>query len=268
MNAERANSTDYYHCFFEQMITSWRDRWNVGDWPFLFMQLPPSVLASAPPSTETGRPAIRAAQAETLPTPGGDIDTTGMAVTIDLGGVSKWGVDHPPNKNEMSRRLALQLLHVAYAEQAPAVNYSGPLPTTVAMDSASSTISIDFVDWTAVGLHLADVPNCTTCCSGSTPFEVSADGGQHWKSANGTISSSGDHVIISLPSTASASAVTEVRYAWTDFVQCVLKNEYGLVAGPFASKLSAAGPAEELPSVTSSAAPNRTLSAPPLGFNR
>ena len=28
-------------------------------------------------------------------------DTSGVAVTIDLGGASNWGDDHPPNKNEM-----------------------------------------------------------------------------------------------------------------------------------------------------------------------
>lgn len=31
----------------------------------------------------------------------------GMAVGIDLAGESAWGWGHPPNKNEMARRLAL-----------------------------------------------------------------------------------------------------------------------------------------------------------------
>lgn len=45
------------------------------------------------------------------------IDIAGMAVTIDLGGKSAWGYDHPINKNEMSWRLARQAVHVAYAQQ-------------------------------------------------------------------------------------------------------------------------------------------------------
>ena len=36
---------------------------------------------------------------------------------LDCGGKSAWGWDHPPNKNEMSRRLALQTVHAAYAVQ-------------------------------------------------------------------------------------------------------------------------------------------------------
>ena len=41
----------------------------------------------------------------------------GLEVGLDCGGKSAWGWDHPPNKNELSRRLALQTVHAAYAQQ-------------------------------------------------------------------------------------------------------------------------------------------------------
>ena len=61
-NAEGFNSTDYYACMFNSMITDWRARFNVGDFPFVFMQLPPSVPAATDPKEQTGRPEVRAAQ--------------------------------------------------------------------------------------------------------------------------------------------------------------------------------------------------------------
>ena len=57
-----------------------------------------------------------------------------------------WGVDHPPNKNEMSRRLALQLLHAAYALQTPP--WGGPVlqSAELAADgSAACQVTLTFV---------------------------------------------------------------------------------------------------------------------------
>ena len=77
------------------------------------MQLAPSVPAGTPYDVQmgTGFMQIRLAEAAAvLPLPGGQTDIGGMAVGIDLGGKSEWGPIHPPNKNEMSRRLALQVM--------------------------------------------------------------------------------------------------------------------------------------------------------------
>ena len=60
---------------------------------------------------------IRLAEADTAPHSGGLTDISGVAVALDCGGKSAWGWDHPPNKNEISRRLALQTVHAAYAQQ-------------------------------------------------------------------------------------------------------------------------------------------------------
>ena len=115
------DQTDYYATMYQGMIADWRDRKGMGDFAFGTVQLPPSVATGTPASQQnnTGRPNIRVAEAEVESHSGGKTDISGVAVTIDLGGKSAWGYDHPPNKNEISRRLALATLHAAYATQEP-----------------------------------------------------------------------------------------------------------------------------------------------------
>eukprot|EP00041_Stephanoeca_diplocostata_P031952 m.1007673 g.1007673 ORF g.1007673 m.1007673 type:complete len:237 (-) comp24057_c0_seq26:3099-3809(-) len=108
----------YYATAYASMVRDWRNSKGVGSFPIGTMQLPPSVKTGTNPAVSNplwaGRPDIRAAQAVSAAHPGNSTDVSGVAVTIDLGGSSNWGFDHPPNKNEMSRRLALQVLHDAY----------------------------------------------------------------------------------------------------------------------------------------------------------
>jgi len=83
-----------------------------------------------------------------------------------------WGVDHPPNKGEMARRLALQMLHTGYALQqqwSGSLRFASPEPAGFAAVNGQTSIGV--VDWTAAGLHAQAVSNCTTCCK-TSPFEV------------------------------------------------------------------------------------------------
>ena len=94
-----------------------------------------------------GRPDIRAAEAISPAHPQGTTtDESGVAVTIDLGGASNWGDDHPPNKNEMSRRLALQLLHTAYKlDQASGLPlWTGPVLASATKASGGSVLLLTF----------------------------------------------------------------------------------------------------------------------------
>ena len=68
----------------------------------------PRKLPPSPPLST-----IRLAQADTLPHIG--LDTTGVAVTIDLGDPSAPAGDvHSRNKEQVAERLALAALHVVY----------------------------------------------------------------------------------------------------------------------------------------------------------
>ena len=87
-----------YRTLFPAMIDAWRDTWDQGDFPFLYVQLP-GFLARHPQPTESRWAELREAQAQAL-----SIAKTAMAVTIDLGEEHDM---HPPDKRDVAHRLAL-----------------------------------------------------------------------------------------------------------------------------------------------------------------
>jgi len=97
--------TDLYACRFGAMINNWRDLWGQGDYAFLYVQLAPVPGPQMGRSTWSGNssgpsggnwPELRLQQAAVRPAPGSPVDTTGMAVTIDIGDTI--GPPHPLNK--------------------------------------------------------------------------------------------------------------------------------------------------------------------------
>ncbi len=105
-NAYRAYQ---YRHLFPLMISSWREKWGQGDFPFLFVQLAgyhfePQVF-----------PELREAQNMALSLP-----NTAMAVAIDVGDSANI---HPKNKQEVGRRLALAAENIVYHEDRI---FSGP----------------------------------------------------------------------------------------------------------------------------------------------
>jgi hypothetical protein len=303
------------------MIADWREKKGMGDFAFMTVQLPPSVDYSKDPSKEmgTGRMQIRLAEAEASPHPNGLTDISGVAVSLDCGGKSAWGWDHPPNKNEISRRLALQTVHAAFAQQGrinnaivcpasePSCNtssiWTGPLMSKVSAakgdsgtggsgDSDSGTggysVTIDFEDFSAEGMKLTDVlstnPDGTTnncsarpaplpsCCAHMPPFELWT--GASWvRIGREQITINGPKLQLELGANASSTAPTRVRYAWADYVDCVLVNSDGLPAGPFVANVSSTRAAETRePTKKLTDAPTKEptkglIQSPPLGTN-
>jgi hypothetical protein len=252
------------------MINDWRQTKGAGDFAIGTMQLPPSVKTGTDPAISNplwaGRPDIRAAQATSAAHAGNTTDVSGVAVTIDCGGSSNWGFDHPPNKNEMSRRLALQLLHTAYdLNESTIPLWTGPVVEGIAQ--SVGTITLTFTVQTSVGgLSLRDVTaptsvddgrggvgvmgnNCTLCCDGGgAPFEVTFDADPSGVGKNvswirltrsditiGPANTVVLHTATAAQASTDAQAATGLRYAWTDFVDCVLDNgnSGGIPAGPF-----------------------------------
>ena len=105
-----------YRELFPTLIRDWRNKWNQGDFPFLFAQLPNFMETKSQPS-ESNWALLREAQLKTLSLP-----NTGMAVTIDIG---EWNDIHPLNKKDVGKRLALAAQKVAYGDEK--VIYSGPI---------------------------------------------------------------------------------------------------------------------------------------------
>jgi sialate O-acetylesterase len=105
-----------YQKLLPALIADWREKWNQGDFPFLYVQLANFMEVKNKPS-ESNWAALREAQLKTLSVP-----NTGMAVTIDLG---ERNDIHPLNKEDVGRRLALAAQKIAYGDQN--VVYSGPI---------------------------------------------------------------------------------------------------------------------------------------------
>eukprot|EP01060_Flectonema_neradi_P005024 TRINITY_DN1331_c0_g1_i7.p1 TRINITY_DN1331_c0_g1~~TRINITY_DN1331_c0_g1_i7.p1 ORF type:complete len:918 (+),score=238.62 TRINITY_DN1331_c0_g1_i7:41-2794(+) len=272
------DQTAYYACMYQAMIASWRDKKGMGDFAWITQQLPPSVVSGTPMSQqlETGRIQIRLAEAETVPHTDGLTDISGMSVGLDMGGRSAWGVDHPPNKNEMSRRMALSLYHVAFGVQgrftaAPVGSlkgynsyWTGPVFKSATQTADGVVISVD--EGSGFGMSLKDVEGlnvngssagCTLCCAKMPPFEVFVNG--NWSTIPASsVTTATDVITLKVQGT-----VSQVRYAWSDFVECVLYNNDSLPLGPFLANLTSS-PSTEIAPVGVKEQP---IQSPPLGFN-
>jgi len=319
-NDVQKDTTAYYSTMYQSMIADWRIKKGIGDFAWGTVQLPPSVPSGTTTdlqARDTHRMQIRLAQAESEPHPEGQTDISALAVTLDLGGSSVDGYNHPPNKNEISRRLALGLLHAAYGLQSP--TWTGPVCIDASLALRSSQPGEDYAEHSVVvmrfsdtsvasGMALRDVKganidgtrnDCLQCCAQRPPFEVTDAERPNSDSAvwslvprnQTTIEGSSVVLDIFTPTSQVSSApkkVTAVRYAWSDYVECVLENSEGLVASPFVANIisipksnetelrpSLRGMLDEGFSLVAGAARKKKRSAqsatiidaPPMGFN-
>lgn len=187
-------------------IADWRNKWQQGDIPFLFVQLPNFMEANYLPS-ESQWAELREAQLKTLSVP-----NTAMAVAIDLG---EWNDIHPDNKKDVGERLALAAQKVAYGEK---IVYSGPVYQSSKTEGNKIILTFDHI---GSGLVTNDGEELSE-------FAIAgADKKFVWAKAK----IDGDKIIVW------CDAVTNpqyVRYAWADNpVNPNLYNKEGLPASPF-----------------------------------
>ncbi|MEJ8843661.1 sialate O-acetylesterase [Lacibacter sp. H375] len=202
-----ANDGDAYNYrkLFPMMINDWRQRWQLGNLPFLYVQLANFKRAKDLPS-ESEWAELREAQTMTLSLP-----NTAMACIIDIGDADDI---HPINKQEVGRRLALNANKLVYKQNNIA---SGPLYKSFKKEG--NRIRISFTN-TGTGLSTKD----DTEIKG---FAIAGKDKQfYW--ANAVIK--GNEVVVYCDKVAEPEAV---RYAWADNPVCNLINKEGLPAIPF-----------------------------------
>lgn len=187
-------------------ITDWRNKWQQGAIPFLFVQLPNFMDANYIPS-ESQWAELREAQLRSLSVP-----NTGMVVAIDLG---EWNDIHPDNKKDVGERLATAALKISYGEN---LIHSGPIFKS--SEKQGNKIIIRF-DHTGSGLVTND---------GEDPAEFAIAGADKkfvWAKAK----IEGDRIIVW---NEEIKDPVYVRYAWADNpVNPNLYNKEGLPASPF-----------------------------------
>jgi sialate O-acetylesterase len=194
-----------YQKLFPALIADWRQKWDQGDFSFLYVQLANFMEAKDQPC-ESGWAELREAQLKTLSVP-----NTAMAVTIDIG---EWNDIHPLNKEDVGKRLALAAENLAYGEKD--LVYSGPIYQSMKIDGNKIILSFSSVDG---GLVAKGGPLKEFAIAGRDKKFVWADAGID-----------GDKIIVS------SNKVTDpiaVRYAWADNPEGAnLYNKEGLPASP------------------------------------
>ncbi len=128
-----AGRSKQYERIFPDLITDWRNHWNQGDFPFLFVQLANYMKSDSIPA-ESGWAELREAQRKTLALP-----NTGMAVTTDVGDALDI---HPKDKQSVGSRLALAAFKVAYKQD---VIFCGPVYKEMTISGKSITLTFSEV---------------------------------------------------------------------------------------------------------------------------
>lgn len=201
-NAGRAYQ---YRTLFPAMIESWREAWNAGDFPFLFVQLAPFMKIEAEPM-ESAWAELREAQLLTML----HYRNTGMAVITDVGEENDI---HPKKKQPVGERLGIAARALAYGEE---IEYSGPIYN-----------SMEVRDGKAV-LHFTHLGGGLECRGEKlTGFTIC---GEDRKFVNADAEIVGDTVVVSSPAVANPVAV---RFGWANYPVVNLWNKAGLPASPF-----------------------------------
>jgi sialate O-acetylesterase len=190
-----------YPVVMEHVITSWRQQWGQGDFPFYFVQLAAEDAAS-------NRPEVREAQAQALKVP-----NTAMAVAMDIG--EKTNV-HPKNKQELCDRLARIARANVYGEK---IEYYGPMYDSIAVEGQSIRVK-----FTHLGGGLV-------AKGGDLKWFQIAGADQNFVDAAAKID--GNTIVVTAPG---VPAPVAVRYGWNRWPEGAnLYNAAGLPAPQFRS---------------------------------
>ncbi|NND08834.1 MAG: sialate O-acetylesterase [Saprospiraceae bacterium] len=184
---------------FPTMIENWRAEWAVGDFPFYFVQIAPYYY-----NGNFGIPPLWEAQEAALALP-----NTGMASTQDIGQIYDI---HPPEKEEVGRRLALLALEQHY--ETDGIVSSGPQLADVTFKDGKAVLTFDAKNSTFyfAGDGIGGIPSFFVADQRRIfyPAEVKQQNNRLILSANG----------IQEP--------VAVRYLWNDKANATIYNMHGL----------------------------------------
>ena len=195
-----------YADLLRRLGSGWRARFG-GALPILVVQLAGYGVAATAPA-ESGWASLREAQRQVA-----DEDPhMAIAVALDIG--DRYDI-HPPNKQEVGRRLARAARSVVYGQALPA---SGPVP--VSATRRGESIVVRFRDISqALVVHGADGP---------VGFELCGEAAGSCRYATGELV--GQEVVLR---PAATDPATRVRYGWADNPVINLFDHAGLPVGPF-----------------------------------
>lgn len=192
-----------YEQLFPTLIRCWRAHWQLGDFPFYFVQIAPYDYG---PNAHAER--LREAQLRTMLT----VPRTGMVVTTDVGDDHNI---HPARKREVGERLARWALANDYGFRD--LVYSGPIYERMEREDGRLRLYFRYAEG---GLVLRP-----------------ADGGGEFVIAGpdrvfhpARVRVEGETLVVWSPRVSDPQAV---RYGWSNTPHATLFNRAGLPASPF-----------------------------------
>lgn len=193
-----------YESLFSAMVSDWRSRWQVGEFPVYFAQLAPFDYSNRPGHNSAY---IRSVQLSCMK----NVPNTGMAVLLDAG--NQWFI-HAPNKEVVGNRLAYWALAKTYGLKGLA--YSGPVYKAMEVCGNAVTLTFDYAEngLTSFGKELVN-------------FEV-AGADKRFYPAKAILSRESVTVVSEF-----VKEPLAVRYGFKDFVVGDLYNTEGLPASSF-----------------------------------
>lgn len=200
-----------YRRLLPTLIADWRERFQVGDFPFLIISLPNYNPLQKNP-VEPGWAEIRESQWRT----GRTVPNTGLALTIDIGDANDI---HPRNKQEVGRRLSLTARHLVYGKKD--VVYSGP---------EFSKMQIEPPTGDHIRLYFKHVHGGLMIKPGDKKLTGFAIAGSDKKFVWADAVIDGDTILVSSPEVAEPK---HVRYGWAWNPLVNLYNKEGLPALTF-----------------------------------
>ena len=190
-----------YRKLFPAMIADWRKQFEVGDFPFYFVQIAPYDYGQNSKSQ-----LLREAQLQTL-----SVKNTGMAVTLDIGNPKNI---HPADKEDVGQRLAYLALAKTYGRKIP---FSGPIYKSMKMAKGKVVLSFNNA---GKGLILKPL-------NGEYNFLIAGEDKVFKKAI---VKVEGSKLVISNPE---INKPVAVRYAWSNADEGTLYNKEGLPASSF-----------------------------------
>lgn len=190
-----------YEKLFPLMIQSWRDNWNIGDFPFYYAQIAPYNYGA-----QTFSELLREAQFKSSL-----VKNSGMVVTLDIGNPNDI---HPSNKKDVGERLALWALAKNYNKN---VVYSGPVYKSMKVQKDKIQLSFDYAK---TGLIIKEL-------NGENNIMI-AGADKIFKKAK--VKVDGNKLIVLSDEVKNPVAV---RYAFTNIAEGTLFNKDGLPSSSF-----------------------------------
>ncbi|MCF6269794.1 MAG: sialate O-acetylesterase [Melioribacteraceae bacterium] len=133
----QTNRPKEYRKLFPLLISDWRTKWNLGNFPFYYVQIA---------AYDYGSENIKASLLREAQTIAMKVTNTGMVVTADIGDINDI---HPKNKLDVGKRLALWALAKTYGFEN--VVCSGPLYKSMNIEGNKVRI---YFDYTGTGLTI------------------------------------------------------------------------------------------------------------------